>query len=417
MAKKQNPYLGAYRFENNGHLMSIRMSVLNSLRYRIYETGESGQLYRQEKKIYLSGEGFSGKNPVKKAFNFEGNSAAGISMVTWIEVGEDDRKALRCNTIEEVHFERDGVTFYGQLHLPDGKGPHPAMVLVHGSGRSAGTDMFYNADFFAGNGIATLVFDKRGTGQSGGKFTFDFHVLAEDLLAGVKYLRNRSEIDPDRIGLSGYSQGGWVAPLAASKDPGIRCVIVNYGMIESAAVEARLETLLRMEKKGVKGEDLEDIGEFVDAVVYITATDFKKGWEKFIELKQKYRNASWRGKLRGETANLFWRYPIWLIKVIGRFYQLKGLDWEYNSKEVLKQLNIPMLWLLAEKDEGAPNKETIPALERLIAQGKPFEMVVYPQTDHGILVFEEEEGDYRTITGYPDNYFTKEVEWAMEQLQ
>ena len=58
-----------------------------------------------------------------------------------------------------------------------------AIVLVHGSGRDAATQYMYTGDHLPAHGIATLTYDKRGTGASTGEYTFDFELLARDVVA------------------------------------------------------------------------------------------------------------------------------------------------------------------------------------------------------------------------------------------
>jgi uncharacterized protein len=118
----------------------------------------------------------------------------------------------------EVTFRNGDVALAGTLAMPTVPGKHAAVVLLHGSGPETrwGTNRFI-ADRFARAGIVTLVFDKRGSGASTGDWkTADFEALARDALAGVALLRTLPEVDARRIGLLGHSQGGIVAPLAAS---------------------------------------------------------------------------------------------------------------------------------------------------------------------------------------------------------
>ena len=74
----------------------------------------------------------------------------------------------RATSEETVHFANGDIALAGTLVLPEGSQPHPAVVLVHGSGpqkRDLST-----ARWFAAEGIAALAYDKRGVGESGGDF-------------------------------------------------------------------------------------------------------------------------------------------------------------------------------------------------------------------------------------------------------
>ena len=80
--------------------------------------------------------------------------------------------------------------------LPLADPPFPSVILVHGSGKDSAVDTYYMAYLFASHGIATLAYDKRGTGGSSGEYNQNFHLLSDDTVAAVEWLRDRSEIDP-----------------------------------------------------------------------------------------------------------------------------------------------------------------------------------------------------------------------------
>jgi len=128
---------------------------------------------------------------------------------------------------EEVAYENSkaGITIAGTLTLPRGKGPFPAALLISGSGPQD-RDQFVLlhrpfkvlADHLTRRGVAVLRVDDRGTGSSTGEFgnatTRDF---ADDVLAGVQYLKSRQDIYTDAIGLIGHSEGGMIAPMVAAE--------------------------------------------------------------------------------------------------------------------------------------------------------------------------------------------------------
>ena len=130
---------------------------------------------------------------------------------------------------EEVRFVNptDGDTLAGTLTLPTSPGPHRAVVMITGSGPQSRDEPVMNhrpflvwADALTRLGIAVLRYDDRGVGASTGNFnearTAD---LARDVEAAVDYLRSRKEIDNQRIGLIGHSEGGMIAPIVAVSRP------------------------------------------------------------------------------------------------------------------------------------------------------------------------------------------------------
>jgi dipeptidyl aminopeptidase/acylaminoacyl peptidase len=148
---------------------------------------------------------------------------------------------------ETITFQNGDVTLAGTLDLPAGEGPFPAIVTIHGSPPLTRNDI-YNLNishFFVQHGYAVLRYDKRGTGESTGTYP-DIDIehsearlddLADDALAGVDFLKNHDLIDPDKIGLAGHSQAGWIIPLAASKSPDVAFVIVSSGPTSTVGQE------------------------------------------------------------------------------------------------------------------------------------------------------------------------------------
>src|SRR5262249_31118792 len=132
---------------------------------------------------------------------------------------------------EEVSFQNGEVKLAGTLLTPLKKGRRPAVVFFHGSGpQTRESYLRFFADLFARRGVVALIYDKRGTGASTGEVWYRtgdrFDVLAADALSGVRFLLSRPEVDPKKIGLWGLSQGGWLAPLAASRSKDIAFLIV-----------------------------------------------------------------------------------------------------------------------------------------------------------------------------------------------
>src|SRR4051812_40694785 len=121
------------------------------------------------------------------------------------------------------------------LDLPPGPGPFPAVVMGHGSGKLTRQDLAWFASQWTRLGFAVLRFDKRGVGESTGTYVFVgtrdspevFPQLASDIVAGVRFLRTRPEVDPKRVGLAGWSQAGWIIPHAA-RELGDAAFLVLY---------------------------------------------------------------------------------------------------------------------------------------------------------------------------------------------
>jgi hypothetical protein len=129
------------------------------------------------------------------------------------------------------------IELAGTLTIPEGKGPFAAVVLVTESGPQNRNEELLGhkpflvlSDFLTRNGIAVLRYDDRGTNKSKGNFarstTFDF---ADDAEAAFNYLLTRNEINHDKIGIAGHSEGGMIAPVIAARNKKVRFIILLAG--------------------------------------------------------------------------------------------------------------------------------------------------------------------------------------------
>ena len=188
------------------------------------ETGEVHGLFPNGKGFEV-GAGFATRAPTRGTASFDGTGGT-------LPAG----RATRVPTRQlEVRFRSGRVTLAGTLTLPPGPGPHPAVAWVHGSGVQTRNYFPDLPALLSGAGVAVLAYDKQGVGQSGGVFPGDradersIDILARDAEAAARFLAAQAGIDRARIGLAGHSQGGWIAPLAASREPTVRFVIAVAG--------------------------------------------------------------------------------------------------------------------------------------------------------------------------------------------
>ncbi|MFV0390624.1 MAG: alpha/beta hydrolase family protein [Paludibacteraceae bacterium] len=156
---------------------------------------------------------------------------------------------------EEVTFtnSKDHVTLAGTLTKPNQKGKFPVVVLISGSGPQNRDEELMGhkpflviADYLTRNGIGVLRYDDRGTAESTGDFstatTFDF---ANDAEASVQYLLTRKDVNTEKIGLIGHSEGGIIAPIVASRNKKVAYVVLLAG------TGVRGDELLLMQQKAM----------------------------------------------------------------------------------------------------------------------------------------------------------------------
>jgi dienelactone hydrolase len=152
------------------------------------------------------------------------------------ETEKRDFSGKRLNELNftEIKFknEKQNLSLAGLLFFPPGEGPFPSVVIIHGSGTSQRDNMWYLtlADYLQKNGMLVLLPDKRGSEKSEGNWrSASFEDLATDVLAAVSFLKSQHNVENSKIGVIGMSQGGQIAPIAATECPDINFVVNIVG--------------------------------------------------------------------------------------------------------------------------------------------------------------------------------------------
>ena len=275
------------------------------------------------------------------------------------------RISLQAETVQ--YTSADGITLTGLLTLPAIPGPHPAILVLHGSERGTRNDFGRQvmSAFMASQGLAVLTYDKRGVGDSGGVYQeaaslSNLTLLAQDAIAGVGYLKSRVEVDSGHIGLIGYSQAGWIIPLAAAKSADIAFFVILSGPVVSVGTEEEYSS-------------------------YTNNGDSPSPYTSE-ELSQKLALSSPSG---------------------------------FDPGPVLANLNQPGLWIWGSQDKSIPVPESLNNLELLIAQGKSnFSYLVLPDADHNLQ--QTTQGLFAEIpysSGYPGNFHTTLAGWINSHIK
>ncbi|MEW6286177.1 MAG: alpha/beta fold hydrolase [Chloroflexota bacterium] len=231
----------------------------------------------------------------------------------------------------DVTIDAGAVTLAGTLLTPLDETPAPAVILVPGSGaatRNGSWNMYRSiGEYLAERGFAVLLYDKRGVGGSTGDWESEtFDERAQDVAAMIAFLQARAEIDPDRIGLIGHSQGAYIAPLVAAKySNDVKFVVLLAG--SGQKVWDQILTNERAESLG-NGLSEEEVNEKV---------------------------ADLEGQLRF----------IQKVQAPCRFFKAHYLCFvlDYNPAPALQALTVPTLALYAELDTQVPPDVNIPLIE------------------------------------------------------
>ena len=141
---------------------------------------------------------------------------------------------------EEIVFENSGaeIKLAGTFTYPKSRGPFPTAILVSGSGPQDRNETIMGhrpflvlADHLTRHGIAVLRYDDRGVGDSEGRFSKALvRDFTSDALAAVDYLKSRVEVNPSQIGIIGHSEGGLVAPQAATRSSDVSFIVLLAGV-------------------------------------------------------------------------------------------------------------------------------------------------------------------------------------------
>lgn len=321
--------------------------------------------------------------------------------------------------ITRTHFVSDMTTFAGMLIEPLNTKVKPSLLVqVHGSSNAGWingeSELSFEAYLFAAHGVSTFVYDKRGTGESSGEFTMYFPKLAKDVVAASNEARRLAAGRFSRLGLYGSSQGGWVAPLAA-KDAKADFMVVTSAGVFSPIEEDAEQVFLELRTKGYGQDALNKARVITEATGEVQASLFRNGFEQLAQVKQLYGNEPWFKEIQGEyTGWILNTSETELRKYAGQ--NRLSIDWRHDATAVLRGLSLPTLWIRAERDRESPMGVTEERIRTLQKEGKPIELVIFPDTDHGVIEFNKAPDGKRTYTRFANGYYRLIVDWIKGRL-
>lgn len=287
---------------------------------------------------------------------------------------------------EEVVYENSSakVQLSGTLTLPKETKPCPVVLLIAGSGRHdrnlsvCGHKLFHVlADYLTRQGIGVLRVDKRGHGKSTGSYeqatTQDF---ANDVLAGVNYLKSRKDIDTKQIGLIGLSEGGVIAPMVAAESKDVAFVVLLAGPgVNGEEILYQQNALSGMgtEEDIARNRKLQEACFAIvkkEADVEKAEKQLKEEYAKFIaELPQEIRKAIEDvSPIAIKSLNTPWfRYFLTL-----------------DPSVALKKVRAPVLVLNGELDMQVAPKQNLPVIQKALQEGgnKDFRVIELPKLNH-----------------------------------
>lgn len=284
-------------------------------------------------------------------------------------------------TAEEITFDSraEGTKLAGTLTLPEGKSPFPAAILISGSGASDRDQTIFDhhsflvlADHLTRRGIAVLRFDDRGAGKSGGDYlAATISDFAEDVGGAVDYLQSRKEIDAQKVGLIGHSEGGVIGPMVKSRSEGIAFIVLLGAPGFHVYQNLLLAENLQREAAGQSEETIQLMNTMRARIFDI--------------IRKEPDNEEAEEKMRAVIDETLNNLPAPVRKRVGdqlRVYLINKLRvlLFYDPVPALKKIRCPLLSIHGEKDLQAPSYENRAAIKKALLESG--------HQDHTILELE-----------------------------
>ena len=310
---------------------------------------------------------------------------------------------------EEVRFASGTIELAGTLVKPEGSGPFPTVVMLHGSGREPRFDPTGRAviNALVRHGIAVLAYDKRGVGESGGDFESAlYRDFIDDALAAIDYLKTRPDVDGARLGLYTVSESGWFGPEIAIRRPAIRFIFNKVAPVMSRNDAVAWEVYNEALEAGVNPADAQRISQLA-----------LRRWKYYIATSEDPSLASGprRDELQAQMTalrNQLGAHADQVPEVVWPYdadeYAAFSADASYDPTPWLNQLNIPQFYAYGGTDVNIPTRECLPIVAALSKRpGADITVRLYPDLGHSLLTWK---GLF--TAGFPPDYLDSLGRWA-----
>ncbi|MBA4121171.1 MAG: alpha/beta fold hydrolase [Acidobacteria bacterium] len=277
---------------------------------------------------------------------------------------------------EEVSFRNGNTALYGTLYIPTGKARHPAMIFVHGSGRSTRETFRYYADLFARKGLAVLIYDKRDIGSITATELVSSEDLAGDVLAAVQLLKGRDDIDAQRIGLWGGSQGSGIAAMATAQSNDIAFLISVSGGGVSYAELNPFQKANRLRAQGYSEAEIRDAVAAIERLQEYVRTRNNP------EAAQAVLDRAWENR---------WASVIFPSRRIPTAEELKTwMQWrdiDGTSIPDWERVKVPVLAFWGEQDTVVPVQVSVERIREALrrAGNQDVTIIIVPRADHNLM--------------------------------
>jgi pimeloyl-ACP methyl ester carboxylesterase len=279
---------------------------------------------------------------------------------------------------EDVTFSSGDLTLAATIYVPDGAGPFPGVVLVHGSGASDRSNPWTSAyaEALVARGVAVLYPDKRGSGESEGDWhTASLLDLADDAVAAATRLGSHPGVDGSNVGLIGFSQGGDVVPAAAARDPTIAFVIDVSGSVVPMLEQVGDEVLIAAEQEGLGEKDQARIERIHEQSVRYVRTG--SGWDAYEEALRDAKEAGLAGRDVVERFPTDPHDPLWdFARRIG----------DFDPMDYWPSLRIPVLFVYGGHDTRLRVSKSVARIQaELDPAGANYTLLLFGLNGHALI--------------------------------
>ena len=290
---------------------------------------------------------------------------------------------------EDVAFENGDAKLAGTIVKPVGEGPFPLIVWTHGSGNDTRQTFYYSgrAHLMAQRGVASLIYDKRGAGESTGENAYDIALLIEDALAAVALVKTRADVDTAGIGIAGFSQGGWIAPAVAARDSDVDFVVVGATPGVTGADQNIFSMTKRMRRDGEPAEDIQAAKRFVTALYEFYRTGERRD-STLAAIENAKAQPWWDNKWVSNVTFIPDELPHGPSPSWAPFFVDPIDDW--------RRVRVPVLSMWGANDVDVPVRMSRKRIDAALTEAAnlDFHLQVFPDASHGFWVERKEDAPW-----------------------
>lgn len=389
-------YFGNYRITRQ-HQLGINRFVMDDgasvALLSDYSSGVVRRLFPVAADRFVMGSGFNTPTPAELTLTFVTDARGGVKGISLRDEHGAEQFAHKVAVQEQrVSFQSSDATLDGTLLIPPTRGPRPAIILLHGSGPLTRYSFGPYPQFFSSLGFAVLIYDKRGAGSSTGtRVDASTGIAMEnsrypdrlvgDALAAMRMLQRHADIDPERIGFFGSSEGGMLATQVAARSQDVAFAINSSGFMEPLWQTLRYQAAAIRRSEGATQAQVDSEVAFVELWLEVARTGQR--WDEFDEAQRRLKRA-------GHS---------WVFESRGPFTSLEQLRWDwdhvlsFDPLVALEHVRCPVLALFGAQDPLTPAARTAENMRRVLAQAghEDFTFRIFPQAGHSLSVMPEKD--------------------------